>query len=215
MPARAQAVRGPPGQPEQLPLDPFRVVDVGGEGLLGPDALFRGVRGHPAFVAASGQGGQVRSLRDAELVLQRGQRGVRDVRHRAQAQPGQRLPGPLPHAPQRRDGQRVQEAEHAGPGYHQQPVRLAARGRDLGHELGRRDPDRAGDALLPGDLGPDMPGDRGGRPEAPQRTGYVEEGLVEGERLHLGRDRAENRHDLFRYGGVQSAAGRDEYRPRA
>ena len=138
-------------------------------GLLGADALLRRVRRHPALVTAPGQGGQVRALRGAQLALQGIQRGVRDVAHRPQAQPGEDLPGPLPHSPQRGDGQRVQEVEHPGLRHHQQAVRLAAGRGDLGHELAGRDPDRAGDALLLRDLGPDEGGDPGGRHWGPSR----------------------------------------------
>src|ERR1019366_9329430 len=82
-PAGPQAARGPPGELEQLAPDPLRVVDVGGERLLGPDALLGDVGRDPALVPAPRQRGQVRPLRYAELMLQGGQRGLRDVAHRA------------------------------------------------------------------------------------------------------------------------------------
>jgi len=53
-------------------------------------------------------------------------------------------------------------------------------------------PDRTGNALLPGDLGADMTGDHGGGAEAAQRARDVQESLVERERLHLRRNRAED-----------------------
>ena len=58
-------------------------------------------------------------------------------------------------------------------------------------------------------LSPDVPGDHGGRPEAPQCAGDVEKGLVERERLHIRRDRAEDRHDLLGGGGVRPVPGRE------
>ena len=59
--ARAQAVRRPSGQLQQLTPDLYRVVDVGRERLLGPDALLRRIRRHPALVPAPGQRCQRRS----------------------------------------------------------------------------------------------------------------------------------------------------------
>src|SRR5579859_5716117 len=212
VPAGAQSFGGPAGQPQQLAADPVRVIDVGGEGLLGADALLPRVRRDLTLVAAPGQGGQVRAVRGAEVAFEGVQRGVRDVAHRPQAQAGQDLFGPVPDSPQRGHRQRVQEIQHAGPRYHQHAIRLAAGRGDLGHELRRRDPDRAGDALLLLHLGADARGDRGGGSQPAQRAGDVEERLVQRERLDLGRDRAEDRHDLLGGRGVDPVPGRDEYR---
>jgi hypothetical protein len=91
----------------------------------------------------------------------------------------------------------VQEIEHPRLRHDQEAVGLAARRGDLGHELARRDPNRAGDALLLPDLGPDVRSDRYRRAQPAKRTGDVEERLVQGQRFHLGRDRAEDGHDLL------------------
>src|SRR5215467_6402834 len=212
---RPQAAGRPPGQPEQLPADHLGVVDIGGEGLLRPDALVRHTGDHRALVAAPGERVKVRAGRLAELSLQRRQRCVRDVGHGPQAEPGQGVPGLLPHAPQGGHRQRVQEAEHLIGRDDEQPVRLAPGGRELGHELAVGHPHRAGEALLLEDAGPDQLGDPGGAAQPPDGAGDIEERLVERQRLHLGGHRPEDRHDLGGRGGVDAAAGRDEDRLRA
>jgi hypothetical protein len=91
----------------------------------------------------------------------------------------QRLGGPLAHAPQRVHRQRVQEVEDLAGRHHDHPVRLGAGGAELGHELARRHPDRAGQLLFLGDPAPDPGGDGGGPPEQTLRAGHVEERLVQ------------------------------------
>ena len=84
-----------------------------------------------------------------------------------------------PHPPQRADRQRPQELVHAVGRHHQQPVRLAPGRGQLGQELRRRHPDRAGDALLVGDPSPDPLPDPGRPAEPAPRAGYVQERLVQ------------------------------------
>src|SRR5205085_1169938 len=99
-------------------------------------------------------------------------------------QPYQDLLRPLAYPPQRRDGQRMEEGDDVTPRDHEQTVGLAPRRGQLRHELRRGDTDGAGDVLLVRDAVTDELGDRRRRPEAPDSARDVEEGLVEGERLH-------------------------------
>ena len=106
-------------------------------------------------------------------------RGVRDVGHGPDSEPAQRHRGPGADAPQHRHRQRVQELEHVVTGNDQQPVGLATRGRELGHELGRGHADRAGqsgslDHPTTDELGhrptrPELPLHAAGRRERPRR----------------------------------------------
>ena len=114
----------------------------------------------------------------AELPLQHCQRGMRDVTDRPKAKTGQDLPGLLPHPPQGGHRQRVEEVEHLIVRYHKEPVRLAQRRCELGHELAVGHPYRTGDALLVADARPDQLADPGGPPQSPDGSGDVEERLV-------------------------------------
>ena len=170
---------------------------------------------HRARVPPPGQRGQVRAGRGAEFPLQGVGRGARDVPHGAEPEPGQHLTGPLPHPPQRGNRQRVQEAEDLRGRHHEQPVGLAHRGRELGHELGGGHADRAGQPMLTVDAGPDPPGDGGGRPQPPDGPADVQERLIERERLDLGGHPAEQGHDLLGDGAVDPVARRHEHGLRA
>src|ERR1700680_2624187 len=129
-------------------------------------------------------------------MLERVHRDVSDITYRAQAEPGQEPPGLLPHTPQRRHGQRVQEIEDAIRGHHQEPVRLTPGRRELGDELAAGHADGAGDALLVPDAGPDQLRYPDRRAKPPDGTRDVEESLVECERFDLRGNRPEGRHDL-------------------
>src|SRR5689334_23123974 len=109
----------------------------------------------------------------------------------------------------------MQEIEHTVGRDDKQPVRLAVHGSELGDELGGRDPYRAGDAELVADLAPDQPADGGGRAEPPDRTGDVQERLIEGERLNRGSYRLKNGHDLARYRAVERVPRRHKHGMRA
>ena len=86
---------------------------VDAERLLGPDALIRHVPLHLALVAAPRQGGQVRAMGGAKLVTQGSERGVRDIAHRVQTEPGKHLPGRFA---RRRPTARTPEAGAGSPG---------------------------------------------------------------------------------------------------
>ncbi|GMA19451.1 hypothetical protein GCM10025862_14720 [Arsenicicoccus piscis] len=75
-----------------------------------------------------------------------------------------------------------------------QAVRLGETGGELGDELRRGHPDRAGDPLLVGDGVAQVLTDLRGPPERAARARHVEERLVEAERLDQRGDRAEDRH---------------------
>ena len=197
------------GQPQQLAADDVRVVDVTAEGLLGTDALVRLVRHDPALVATPGQGVQVRAGGLPQGAHQGLRRGVRDVADRAQPEPGELLLGLLTDAPQRTDRQRVQERDHVGGRDDEQAVGLAAGGGELGDELRRRDADRAGDALLVGDPVADQLADLGRPAEPADRSGDVEEGLVERQRLDHRGDRPEDLHHPGGHRGVEPVARLD------
>ena len=123
--------------------------------------------------------------------------------------------GALADAPQRPDRQRLQERPNAVGRHDEQPVRLASRRRELGHELRRGHPDRAGDALLVGDPGADPLADlsRAGRAGGARRTrrgtprpatAAPPAASPTGNRHHPGRGRGVPRH-----------VGRDDHRLRA
>ena len=118
-PGGAQRPRRPAGQPQQLPADHLRVVDVR-RGMSPrrrrsspPGAGSPGARPCPR----RGPTGARRAA--AELPPQGGLRNVRDITHGAQAEPGQDFLGAVAHPPQRAGRQRVQELE--------QPVRPGPR----------------------------------------------------------------------------------------
>ncbi len=128
------------------------------------------------------------------------------------AQGGRRL---RPDAPQARDRERREERRLVAGGDHDEPVRLAQVGRDLGHELRGRDPH--GRRQL--DLGPDRrldrPADRGAVSEQRPGTGHVEERLVDRDRLDLVRVAPQQGHDPVADLAVQAAVDGHEHRLRA
>ena len=77
----------------------------------------------------------------------------------------------------------------------EQSVRLAVRGGELGDELARRHPDRARNANLVTDSSSNERCDGNGSPQATNRPGNIEEGLVEAEWLYQWSYRTEQRHD--------------------
>ena len=88
----------------------------------------------------------------------------------------------------------------------EQAVRLAVRGGELGDELRRGDADRAGDLLFGAHALADELGDLLRRAEAATRSGDVEEGLVDTERLDERSDVIEDAHDLTADRGVLAVA---------
>ena len=124
------------------------------------------------------------------------------------------LLGALSDAPQRRRRAAGAGSRHLVGGHDEQAVGLAVARGELGHELGARDPDRAGDAVLVGDLRADHAGRSGGLPEPARAPRDVEERLVERERLDQRGDRrkismtaAETAAYLSWLGGMTTACG--------
>jgi hypothetical protein len=102
----------------------------------------------------------------------------------------------------------VEELEHAVARDDQETVGLGAGRAELGDELGRRHPDRTGQALLLGHPPADQRGDLRGRAEQPPGAADVEEGLVAGQRLDQRGDVAEDRHDRTGRGADRRAVDR-------
>ena len=206
---RAQAARGPPGQPEQLAADHLGVVDVAGERLLGADALLRTAADHRALVPAPGQRGQVGTGRGAELALQGGRPGSRAM-SRTVRSPSRASTWPVcsPHPPQRGHRQRVQEVEDAV-GRARPAARPACTGstRAWPRTWHEATPTEQVMPCCSAIVARISCADPGGRPEPPDGPGHVEERLVEGERLHLRGDRPEDLHDLPGDGRVAARAG--------
>ena len=127
----------------------------------------------------------------------------------------QLLGGLLAHPPQLVDGQRVQEGGGVLARHHQQAVGLGPARGQLGQVGGGRDPDRAADALLVGDPGPQLLGHlrRAAQPAA--GTGHVEERLVERHRLDQRGDRPEGLHHRGRHRANSLEVGLDHDRLRA
>ena len=205
---RAAARRSAPDSRSSSRRITLRVVDVAGEGLLGADALLRDVRHHLALVPAPGQGSQVRRRARRRARAAAWPAGCARCRHGAQAEPGQQLPGPLPHAPQRRDRQRVQEAERP-----RRPERRAARPACSGP---RRSWPRTWSVATPTEqvmpccsatwsriCAPIAAGgpSRRSAPETSRNASSRASGST------CGRDRAEDRHHLRGHGGVRVVAG--------
>ena len=158
---RPQAARGPPGQPEQLAADHLGVVHVGwrtSPPRRRSSPARRGSTGR--VVPAPGQRGQVgaggRRRAPAAGWPPGSARCPRTVRSPSRAST---CAGLLPHAPQRGHRQRVQEVEHPVGGTTSSPSGLHRAEASLATNLVRGHPDRAGDALLLGDRGPDQPAD--------------------------------------------------------
>ena len=155
------------------------------EGHLGADRLLHLLRADPARVPAPGQLVQVRARRPrraARRSMPDGRLG--HVADGGQAEPAQRLRGPLPHPPQRRHRQRMQEVEH--------PVAPAPpAGRPAWPGSSRAWPRTCVGATPTEQVsrcslrrpGADQPGDLGRAAEQPPGAGHVEERLVQGERL--------------------------------
>ena len=77
----------------------------------------------------------------------------------------------------------------------EQAIRLVPLGGELGQELVRRDAHRGRQPRLGAHAPPDVRGDGGRWPEEPLRAADVEEGLVDGERLHERRHLGEDREN--------------------
>ena len=165
---RAQPGGHPLRQPQQLAEDDLRVVDVGGERLLGADALVGLVRDDLAARRgprpARAGGRPPRRPARAAAWRAASARGPRPSAGRAGSAP----PRSAPPRPTARDRQRVQEVDDAVGGDHEQPVGLARGSRpSLATNFVRRDADRAGDPLLVADPLADRLGDHGGPTEPP------------------------------------------------
>ena len=89
----------------------------------------------------------------------------------------------------------MQEGDDLIGGDDKQSIGLDLGGGELGDELRRCDTHAAGDALLVVDARTDELGDGGGRAEAAERTGDIEEGLIETQWLDQRGDGGEDRHD--------------------
>src|SRR5271167_57073 len=83
--------------------------------------------------------------------------------------------GDVTNSPKPLDGERMQEAELPGRGYHQQSVRLCDATGDLGQELRPRDTDRDRQADSLTDLSPQPSRDLGRRSGDPGQPPDVEE----------------------------------------
>ncbi len=77
----------------------------------------------------------------------------------------------------------------------QQSIGLGVGGGELGHELGRRDSDRAGDPLLVGHPGAQPLADQHRVSQSAPGTADVEKGFVEGQRFDQRGDHCEQGHD--------------------
>ncbi len=109
----------------------------------------------------------------------------------------------------------MEEVQHAFARHDEQPVGLGLGRGELRDELGRRDPDRARDAVRLVDLRPDRRTDDGRSPEPPPSARDVEERLVERERLHDWGHRPEDRHHAGRHLAVDPPRRRQDRRLRA
>ncbi len=190
------------------------IADVGGEGLLGREALALGAGAyrplvdppralpeHPAPLpeageqSVEGQGAQLGDGRDAEL-------GEGPLRRRTDAvQPAHR--------------QRCEEGLDLVRPDHRQAVGLAVVGGDLGHQLVGGDADRDRQPPLFAHPTADVLGDRGCAREGPQVLAEVEEGLVERERLDERGVGAVDGEDRPRLLPVAVEVGLQEHRLRA
>ena len=142
---------------------------------------------------------QVAGRAVAEQPLQDRLGRAAEVADRADRQPPEHLAGLLPDAPQAPHRQRLEEGDVTpSAGTTQQPVGLAPVGRELGHELRRRDADRAGHADLALDVGADLRRDRGRRAEQRRGAAHVEERLVERDRLDERRVREQDLAEAVR-----------------
>ena len=124
--------------------------------------------------------------------------------------------GRLPaHAPQARDRERREERRLAARRHDDQAVGLPEVGRDLGDQLRRGHAHRGRQADLLVDRGLDRAPDRLAVAEQRPRPGHVEERLVDRDRLHLGREPAQDRHDLAADLLVLAPVDRQEHALRA
>ncbi len=115
-----------------------------------------------------------------------------------------------PDTPQAPDGQRRQEGGFVARRDDDQAVGLAQLGGDLGHQLGRRDPDGSRQSDLVGDGAFDGNGDLGWVAEEGLGAGHVEEGFVDRDRLDEGGEAPHDGHHLTADGGVLAAVNGQE-----
>ena len=147
----------------------------------------------------------------AEPPLERIRRQRGEVADRLDPELAQHRGGLLAHAPQPRDRQRREERRLLARRHDHQPVGLAQVGR-------RSSPPASWSPRRPRPSGPtsswtvrlDRPRDRLAVAEQGARPGHVEERLVDRDRLHLGREPAEDRHDLAAHGLVLAPVDRQE-----
>ena len=192
---RADPGRGAVAELEQLAVDVGRVVDVELEGLVRADAALATLRPR----RGAGRGPRTGRAGAGPALSPSARRSVSTgvcAMSATVCRPSrsERLLGLVPHPPQRPDGQLLDEGHHLVAGHDDHAVGLGQSGRELGDELRRRDPDRAGDALLVVDGVADQLADPRRVAEPADRARHVEEGLVEGERLDDRGDRLEGRH---------------------
>ena len=123
--------------------------------------------------------------------------------------------GLLTDAPQPGDRQRRQERGLRARRHDDEAVGLAQVRRDLGDELGRRDADRRGQPDLGADAALIAAAISCAVPEQRPRSGHVEEGLVDRDRLDERREPPKDRHDLATRALVLAPVDRQEDAVRA
>ena len=210
-----QSSGDPVGEAHELALERRAVGDVARERLLVPDRLHLAHRFDGALISVPRERVKVLSVCDADRADERvlgHRREVADGPHTEALEPPTRR-GPDP--PEPLDRQWVQERELLTGRDDDQPIGLREIARDLGQELRRRDADRRVQPGLRLHSGADSHCDLGARAVQPVRAANVEERLVERERLHQWRERAEDRHDVAARGFVCVEARREEHRVRA
>src|SRR5512145_963989 len=128
----------------------------------------------------------------ANHVLELRRIGRSDVGEGRKSRVVELLPRYRADAPQPPNREWVEKPAH-GPGRHEElPVRFRKRAGNLRHELVGCDANAHGQARYLTDAALDVPHDVQGSAEEAERSRYVEERLVEGERLDLRRDLAED-----------------------
>ena len=175
---------------------PVVVVDV--ERPLVADRPNDTVGHHPTVVAPRGEVEQRRAVRFAEQRDEPLPPDEAEVPHRRHADPPQSLRGGGPDPGNRPDGVGVQEGELVAgndeddPGPRVEPVRsdpgLRGLRRQLGDEFGPADADGTGEPEVVQHPSAQARRDRPTVAEQPVRTGHVEEGLVDRDRLDDRRD---------------------------
>ncbi len=133
---------------------------------------------------------------DAEDAVERADRLCGERGDGVDAVPVEPLARLVPHAPQRTDGQRVEEGHGLRAGHEEETVGLGVARGELGDELRGCDADGRRHAELGADPAAQLAGDRHGRAEPAARPGHVEERLVDAHLLHDRGDLGKDVHHL-------------------